>query len=163
METLEKVPLTVLSACKSVYVVPGVKVPVMVTDKRPLSVAVPETETLSAPAGTTLHCMAAAVVEKVRPPAIVSWPPLGCRDWAVAPELLICALPVLLIEASVEAVGTPLFQFAALNQSPLLPIQVVLVVRAGELQTAEARIRNRQIATDRDADLFFMICPSISD
>ena len=48
----------------------------MVTDKRPLSVAVPEvTLTLSALVGTTLDCMVAVVLlAKARLPLIVSWP-----------------------------------------------------------------------------------------
>jgi hypothetical protein len=78
---------------------------------------------------------------------------------ALAPELLICAVPPLLIRASVEELGTPLFQFAALNQLPVVPVQVVVVVaRAGELQTAKARTMNRQIRADCDADLFFISC-----
>ena len=46
----------------------------MVTDKRPLSEAVPETEVSTLPklAGVTLHCMLDATLEKVRLPVIVS-------------------------------------------------------------------------------------------
>ena len=83
------------------------------------------------------------------------------RDWAVAEgfELLICAVPPLLVKASVEVVGTWLSQFVSVNQSPEeASIQFVLAapIRAGKLQTAKARTMNRQIRADCDADLFFI-------
>ena len=62
------------SACKRVKVVPGVKVPVMVTNKRPSRAAVCETETSTiggAFCGVTLHCVVALGV-RARSPSILS-------------------------------------------------------------------------------------------
>jgi hypothetical protein len=76
IETLAKLSIKV-EACKRGKFAGGVKVPVIFTDKRPFSVAVPETSTLSQLLGVTLHCMVPPLT-KVRLPPIVSVP-VGAR------------------------------------------------------------------------------------
>ena len=69
-----------------------VKKPVSVTDKRPSSVAVPETSALSQLVEVTLHCML-AVLAQVKPPLIVSVP-LGAHVPSTVVPLVVLTVPL---------------------------------------------------------------------
>src|ERR1700737_1226982 len=76
-------------------------------------------------------------------PLIVSVP-AEPRFWpsdtffAVAPAAAICAVPPLLISASVAALGRPLSQLPAVNQLPVASVQIVVWAKIVTLENASA-------------------------
>ena len=92
-EQITELPLIGRDIADLAYLAPGVKVPVIVTDKRPASVAAAETCTLSAAVGTTLHNVVAPLCKLRSPLPAMDSVPLGSSVPSILVSLLALTVP----------------------------------------------------------------------